>query len=390
VSDLFAGIYARGEAAACVGEQAWLRAMLDVEAALARACAAEGLIPAAAAERIAAACEPAGFDLARLAAQAGEHASPVVPLVAALRARVPEGDAPYVHLGATSQDILDTAMMLIARRALEPLLADARAAAAAAARLARRHRHTAMIGRTLMQQALPTSFGLRAAVWLDGLAQASARLGHAREHELAVQMGGPVGTRAPAVGARVAAELGLREPQLPWHTQRLRVASLAAALGMLCGALAKIARDVTLLSQDEVAEVREAGGAGRGGSTAMAHKRNPVAAISTLACARRTPGLVATLLASIEQEHERAAGAWQAEWGTLGELLALSGSAAAWTRDLLEGLEVDAERMAANLAAAARRGLPGADAPERQLGGAGELIDRALAAARGAGIEVGP
>jgi 3-carboxy-cis,cis-muconate cycloisomerase len=191
-------------------------------------------------------------------------------------------------------------------------------------------------------------------------------------------MGGPVGARAPAVAARVAAELGLVAPVMPWQAIRLRPVTLAAALGAFCGVLAKIARDVTLLAQQEVGEVQEGGGVGGGrvgGSSSMAHKRNPVAAVSVLACAKRTPGLVATALAAMEQEHERAAGAWQAEWGTYTELLGLSGSAAAWARELLEDLIVHPDLMQANLA-----GAPTGEEPIPA--GAGELVDRALEAHR--------
>jgi 3-carboxy-cis,cis-muconate cycloisomerase len=362
--------------------------MLDVEAALARACEHEGLSPSGSAATIAAACDPAGFDLAALARNGGEHASVIVPLVRELRARVGEPVAVYVHLGATSQDIVDTAAMLVTRRALEPLLGDSAATAAIAAELADRHRSTAIAGRTLLQQALPTSFGLRAAGWMVALDLANARLREVRAKVLAVQMGGPVGIRSPAIAQLVATELELAEPPLPWHTDRTREAELAGALGTLAGALAKIGRDVTLLAQDEVGELREGGGGGRetggpgaggrGESSAMAHKRNPVAAVSLLACARRVPGLVATILASMEQEHERAAGAWQAEWGTLRDLVALTGSAAAWGRDLLEHLEVDPARMRDNLARLAAAGVTEARHPD--LAVASELIDRALAA----------
>jgi 3-carboxy-cis,cis-muconate cycloisomerase len=372
---LFGGIYGRGGVAAEVGDGAWLQAMLDVEAALAHACAAERLIPEQAAEQIAGACRADRFDVAELSAAAAESATPVVGLVRALRAAVPESAREHVHLGATSQDIADTALMLVARRALEPLLADARAAADAAAGLAAEHRATPMIGRTLLQQAVPITFGLRAAGWLTGIDEARRALQRVRDTDLAVQMGGPVGAREPTVAARVAAELALAEPVMPWQAIRVRPVALAASLGAFSGVLAKIARDVTLLAQQEVAEVREGGGPGRGGSSAMAHKRNPVGAVSVLACAKRTPGLVATGLAAMEQEHERAAGAWQAEWGTYAELLALTGSAAAWCRELLEGLEVDAERMRANLAAA-----PTGDEPIPA--GAAQLVDRALEAHR--------
>ncbi|HET8977996.1 MAG TPA: lyase family protein [Solirubrobacteraceae bacterium] len=370
---LFDGIYARGDAAAHLTDRAWLQAMLDVEAALARACAAEGLIPESSARSIAAACRAAGFDLEELSRETARHASPVVGLVAALRVAVAESAREHVHLGATSQDVVDTALMLLARRSLQPLLDDARGAADAAARLAAEHVRTPMIGRTLLQQALPVTFGLRAANWLVGIDEARRRLHEVRDRDLAVQMGGPVGARDPAVGARVAAELGLVEPVLPWQAIRLRPVSLAGALGALAGVLGKIARDVTLLAQQEVGEVREGGGPDRGGSSAMAHKRNPVGAVAVLACVKRVPGLVAAALAAMEQEHERGAGAWQSEWGTYAELLGLTSSATAWAHELLASLCVEPDRMRANLAAS-----PAADAPLPP--GAETLVRRALAA----------
>ncbi|MGO9885444.1 MAG: lyase family protein [Solirubrobacteraceae bacterium] len=378
---LFAGVYARGEIVSELTDEAWLQAMLDVEAALARACGQAGLIGLESAERIAAACVARDFDVVALGRQAAHHATPVVGLVAALRNAVGEPYAADVHLGATSQDILDTALMLVARRALMPLLADLSRAAGAAGALADMHRHTSMVGRTLLQQALPTTFGLRAATWLVGLDAARRQLKQLRDAELAVQMGGPVGARSPAVAALVATQLGLAEPVLPWHTVRMPPAALATALGTLAGVLSKIARDATLLAQQEVGEATEHAEAGRGGSTAMAHKHNPVAAVSTLACSKRVPGLVATALACMEQEHERAAGAWQAEWGTYAELLGLTGAAAAWCRELLESLDVDAERMQANLDRLAASGAA-ARLDDEQLAACDELIDRALAAHR--------
>jgi len=377
-SDLFAGTYARGEAAGAVTAEAWVRAMVDAEAALAAACVVEGLIPPQAGEAILRALQQGPLDIEAIAAEAGEHATPVIPLVRQLRERVGPEFADAVHLGATSQDMVDTAAMLVARRALEPVLADASAAVAAAAQLAVAHRSTPVVGRTLLQQALPTSFGLVAAGWLVALERTCVELERVRDGVLAVQMGGPVGTRSPQVASRVARTLGLAEPVLPWHTDRTRVVQLAAALGALAGVAAKIARDVSLLAQTEVGEVRE-GGEGRGGSSAMAHKRNPVAAVSVLACAHRVPGLVATLFAAMEQEHQRAAGAWQAEWGTLSELLTLTGSAAAWLADLLAHLEVDATRMRENLAGLAEAGVADAERPDDQLATAAELVDRALA-----------
>lgn len=370
---MFEAIYARGPVAQELGDRAWQRALLDVEAALARALAGLGEIPEDAAREITIACRELGASRslpALLERSSAEHATPVVGLVAALRDAVAPGTREHVHRGATSQDILDTALMLVVRRALGPLLDDLDAASDALAGLVSAHRGTPMIARTLLQQALPTTFGLVTAGWLDGLTQARVHLHHVRDAELAVQMGGPVGGREPAVAERVAAELGLVAPTIGWATTRVRPALSAAVLGTAAGALGRIAREVTLLAQSEVGEVRE----GRaGGSSAMPHKQNPVAAVSALACARRVPALVATMVAAMEQEHERAAGAWQAEWGTLCELTALTGSAASWVRTMLEGLTVDSERMIANLAAAPTGTRP---APA----GAGELVHRALTA----------
>jgi 3-carboxy-cis,cis-muconate cycloisomerase len=367
---LFDGIYARGDVAAAVGGRAWLQAMLDVEGALARACAREGLIPDDAAEAIAAACRAGDFDLAALARETADHASPVVPLVRALREAVGGDTAEHVHHGATSQDVVDTAAMLVARRALDPLLRDSRAAMDAAARLADRHRATPVMGRTLLQQAVPMSFGLKAAVWLNAVADAAAWVADTRTRALAVQMGGPVGARSPAVAAHVARDLDLADPVMPWHTNRARPAGLASSLGALAGAFAKVAQDVVLMSQTEVGELRE-GVAGRGESSAMPHKRNPVAAVSVIACTERVPALVGAVFAAMPQEHERAAGRWQSEWGTMTDLMTLTGSAAAWSADLLGHLEVDAERMRANLGGA-----------DPDPGAADELIDRALGAYR--------
>jgi 3-carboxy-cis,cis-muconate cycloisomerase len=351
---LFDGVLARGPVRGATGDRAWLQAMLDFEAALARAEARAGLLSTADAAAITRACRAELFDAAALGAQAAAVGNPAEPLVRALVATVGGAAAHHVHRGATSQDVIDTAAMLVAHRALGLLLEDVDGAAAAAARLAASHRDTVMAGRTLLQQALPTTFGLAAATWLSGLDDAATRLLAVREQRLAVQLGGAGGTLAslgsagPAVVDHLAAELGLRAPALPWHTARARVAELAGALGGAAGALAKPARDVTLLAQTEVGEVRE-GVPGRGGSSALPHKHNPVAAISAVACAARAPGLVATLLAVMPQEHQRAAGAWHAEWRPLTDLLQAVGAAAAWLRDGLEHLEVDPARMRANL-----------------------------------------
>jgi 3-carboxy-cis,cis-muconate cycloisomerase len=369
---LFDAVLARGGAREAVADDAWLQAMLEVEAALARACSEAGVIPASHADAIAGACRAELFDVAAIGAEAANVGNPAEPLVRALRAQVGGAAAEDVHRGATSQDIVDSAAMLVARRALEPALADLRGAADAAARLAAEHRDTVMIGRTLMQHAVAITFGLKAAGWLVALDESIERL---REVRLAAQLGGAAGTLAAfgdaglAVLGRFARELGLDEPVVPWHTDRTRIAELAGALGEACGAVAKIAGDVVLLAQTEVGEVRE-GVEGRGGSSTMAHKRNPVAAISARAAARQAPGLVATLLAAMEQEHERAAAAWHGEWPALRALLSFSGSAAAWLRDCLENLEVDVERMRANLG----------DVDASVGTGAAEFVGRALRA----------
>jgi 3-carboxy-cis,cis-muconate cycloisomerase len=389
---LLGAIFARGGAAEAVGDGALLQALLDVEAAHARACASVGLISGDAAEAIADAAVAERFDMGALADEAARHATPVIGLVAALRAAVGEELAPFVHHGLTSQDVVDSALMLVARRALEPLLDDARAAADAAALLASTHRGTPILGRTLLQPALPTTFGAKAAGWTVALDEAGAELTRVRSRVLAAQVGGAVGDRGPlgehasAIAATLADELGLANPTLPWHGDRRRPVALASALGVLAGTAAKIARDVTLLAQGEVGEAREGhgpedGAAPRGGSSAMAHKRNPVAAVSTIACAARVPGLVATMLSVMDGEHERAAGGWQAEWETQRELLRSTGAAVAWLRDLLERLEVDPARMEANLSAVL--GAAAGDAARADAArGASALVDRALAAHR--------
>ncbi|RJL32451.1 lyase family protein [Bailinhaonella thermotolerans] len=376
---IFGAVFARGAAADLTGGAAWLRAMLDAEAALARAQAAAGIISAADADDVVAAVGSLGADPGlepRLGTAAAGAGNPVVPLAAELRRL-----APAAHHGATSQDILDTAAMLVSFRALGPLLDDLAAATGRCAALADEHRDTLMAGRTLLQQAVPVTFGLRAAGWLTALDAAAARLREVRARRLAVQYGGAAGTLAPLGdrGAEVvpllAAELGLAAPPLPWHTDRTRIGELAGALGTAAGVLGKIALDVKLLAQTEVAEVAEPSGDGRGGSSAMPHKRNPVGAVAVAACAQRAPGLVATLLSAMVQEHERAAGAWHAEWEPLSDLLRVVGSAAAWARELLAGLRIDAARMRGNITDVH---TGGAD-PGAYLGSAAAFIGNALA-----------
>jgi len=340
---------------ATVSDRAWVQAMLDVEAALARAEARIGLIPAAAADGIVGHCRVDEFDVVQLGRAAVRNANPVIPLVNALRAAVPKEATAFVHHGATSQDILDTAMMLIARRSLDLILADLERAAAAAATLADRHRATMMAARTLLQQALPTTFGLKAAGWLVAIVEAQSELTRVAQTRLAVQLGGAAGTMASLsdrgldIARELAAELTLAEPTVPWHTARGRVVEVATALGIAAGVAGKVALDVVLLAQTEVGEVSESTAAGRGSSSALPQKHNPVDAIEILAAVRGINAQVAVLLGAMVQEHERAAGAWQAEWPAFAETLRLAGGAASRLASLLAGLQVDPERMRRNL-----------------------------------------
>jgi 3-carboxy-cis,cis-muconate cycloisomerase len=404
-SGLFGGVFARG--GVDVGDTAWLQAMLDAEAGLARALERAGLAPAGAGEAVTAAARAADFDPNELGRLASLTGNPVPGLARSLARRVPQAAAGAVHRGATSQDIMDTAAMLLAKRATGVILADLARAADAAAGLAQAHRSTIMIGRTLLQQAVPVTFGLVAAGWLAGLDDAREGLAAVRAQRLAVQFGGAAGTLAslgeagPRVAALLADDLGLARPALPWHTDRLRIIDIGASLARVTAALGKIARDVTLLAQSEVGEVSEGGSAPaagpgqpdaprRGGSSAMPNKHNPVASIAILGCARQLPGLLATLVSSAEQEHQRAAGAWHAEWEPLTAMLRLAGSAASWGADLVPGLGVDSSRMAANLNAT--KGLPLAEHVASLLAGvlggaqAHDLVAEAASRAVGAGL----
>ena len=328
--------------------------LLVFEAALARVQARAGLIPVAAAEAITAACRVEWYDVRALYREAAQSGTLAIPLVKALTARVDAPGRPYVHWGATSQDAVDTALMLQLRASLDVIGADLRRLAAACASLADVHRRTLMPARTLLQQALPLTFGLKAARWL-GLAVRQAQALAAQQAGLAAQFGGAAGTLA-ALGDRglevaelLAAELGLAAPDMPWHAERDRTAALAATLGVAAGAMAKIAYDIILLAQSEVAEVSEAAAPGKGGSSAMPHKRNPVDAVLAQAAARLAQAQVGVILGAMAHEHERAAGGWQAEWQALPDLARFAGGAVARVADAVAGLEVDAARMRANL-----------------------------------------
>jgi 3-carboxy-cis,cis-muconate cycloisomerase len=334
------------EAASATGDHAYLRAMLDAEAALTRAQAALGLAPAGAAAAVTGAADPAGFGIRALAERARKGGNPVIPLVEDLTKAVGEEYGPYVHRGATSQDIMDTATMLVAARTLDLVLADLGRTERALARLAAEHRDTPMPGRTLTQHAVPTTFGLKAAGWRSLVLDARDRAASVRD-TLPAQLGGAAGTLAAfsAYGAEdatalptaYARELGLREPLLPWHTLRTPIADLAGCLAVTAGALGKLAVDVLALSRTEIAEVAEGSG---GGSSAMPHKANPVRATLLAAAARRAPQLAATLYGSMAAEDERPAGAWHAEWEPLRDLLRLVGGAARDAAELVEGLRV--------------------------------------------------
>jgi 3-carboxy-cis,cis-muconate cycloisomerase len=344
-------------------DESLLRGALDFEAALAAAQAAEGLIPTGDAAAIAAACRDLRPDLAELAEAAAHAGTLAIPLVARLRAALKEAHptaAAAVHRAATSQDLADTALMLQAKAALALLDRDTRRLEGALTALTQRHAGTPMLGRTLLQGALPITFGVKTAGWLMALRAAGVRLDREAADALMLQLGGAAGTLAGmespetaiAVARRMAESLGLGLPVIPWHARREAIAGLGAALAILTGVAGKMARDVSLMAQSEVAEAFEPRVAGRGGSSAMAHKRNPTGCQVALSAALRAPGLAATLLAGLPQEHERGLGGWQAEGSVISDIFILAHGAVAAMADVAEGLEVDTAAMARNLAAA--------------------------------------
>ncbi|TDD10236.1 3-carboxy-cis,cis-muconate cycloisomerase [Nonomuraea deserti] len=421
-TSLLAPGWAGSAASSTTSDHAYLRALLDAEAALTRAQAAMGLAPAEAATAVTEAAGTGAFDVRSLAERARAGGNPVIPLVADLTKAVGDAHGPYVHRGATSQDILDTATMLVATRTLGPVLADLSRTEQALSRLATEHRDTAMPGRTLTQHAVPTTFGLKAAGWRSLVLDARDRVRAVRE-SLPAQLGGAAGTLAAfgAYGASdpaglpeaYAQQLGLRAPELPWHTLRTPIGDLAGCLVFTAGALGKLAVDVLTLSRTEIAEVVEGSG---GGSSAMPHKSNPVRSTLIASAARRAPQLAATLYGAMAAEDERPAGAWHAEWEPLRDLLRLVGGAARDAAELAQGLRVRpgamrehldlthglivSERLSAELtpvlgrarakellARLASEGQPLADAPEladadldptHYTGSAGALTDRAL------------
>jgi 3-carboxy-cis,cis-muconate cycloisomerase len=370
-SGLLSPVRAGTPAEASTGDEAWVRAMLDAEAALARAQARLGTVPPEAADAITEAAGSARIDVTELARGARATANPVVGLVKALTAAVGEiapGAAEYVHRGSTSQDIFDTAMMLVADRTLRPLAADLDATAEALAGLARAHRDTTMAGRTLTAHAVPTTFGLKAAGWRQLVLDAAVRVRRVLDGGLPVSLGGAAGTLAAYVEyarlagdaradgyaerltAAFARETGLAAPVLPWHSLRTPVADLAAALAFTAGALGKLAVDVETLTRTELGEVTEPAAEGRGGSSAMPHKRNPVLATLIRSAALQVPVLAAGVTQSMAAEDERSAGVWHAEWQLVRECLRLTGGAAHTAVELARGLSAQPGRMRTNLA----------------------------------------
>jgi 3-carboxy-cis,cis-muconate cycloisomerase len=360
LSPLLAPMLSSAAMRAICDDMTCLQNMLDFEAALARAEAAIGVIPANAAGPITGACKAGAFDLAALAEAATRSGNLAIPLVKALTADVAKADAEaarYVHWGATSQDVIDTATMLTLRAGIDALLKDIDRAITGFARLARQHRNTPVVARTWLQHALPMPFGLKLAEYAAALHRSRGRLQRLRRESLALQFGGAAGTLAALgdkgllVAEKLAQELKLPLPDAPWHTHRDRIAEAASVLAILAGTCGKIARDVQLMMQTDVAEAFEPAGEGRGGSSTMPHKRNPVAAAGALGAAMMAPNLAATIFAAQIQDHERSAGPWHAEWPTLPGLLLVTSGALAGIVDIAEGLEVDAARMHVNLEA---------------------------------------
>jgi 3-carboxy-cis,cis-muconate cycloisomerase len=338
-----------------------IQGMLDFEAALARAEARTEVIPAAAATAIGLQCRAELFDMDALALASVPAGNPAIPLVKALTALVAKDNveaARYVHWGATSQDMMDTGLVLQTRAAFDVFEKDLAALSSALAELAAEHTHLPLAGRTWLQQALPVTLGLKAAGWLSGIERHRLRLREIRPRALVLQFGGAAGTlaaletRGMDVATALAEELHLALPDLPWHAQRDRVAEVATTLGLLTGSLGKMARDVSLLMQTEVGEAFEPAGKpgeNRGGSSTMPHKRNPVSCAIALSAAVRVPALVSVMLAAMVQEHERGLGGWHAEWETLPGIFSLAAGALAAMTQVASGLEFDPERMAQNL-----------------------------------------
>lgn len=355
MDDLADALYTTPEMLALFSGEGHVRRMLDFEAALARAESRAGVIPPEAADAIGDACRIELFDVPALLRETAVAGTLAIPLAKALTQQVGGEAGRYVHWGATSQDVIDTALVLQMRDGLGVLVAGLLEIGRCCAAHAEQHRQTPMAGRTLLQQALPITFGLRAARWLGLVTRQIKQLRGLRSEALALQFGGAAGTLASLGpdGARVvdllAVELDLPAPDLPWHGERDRVSEVASTLGILAGAMGKIAQDVLLLSQTEVGEVAEGTAPGKGGSSTLPHKRNPVDTVAAVAAARLAMGLVPVVLSSMIQEHERAVGGWQSEWAALPELFRYTGGAVERVRMALATLEVNSDRMGQNL-----------------------------------------
>ena len=339
-------------------DQGRVQAMLDVEAALARAEARVGLIPASAVAPIEKACRADLYDFAALGEAIATAGNSAIPLVKALGKQIAATDTEaerYVHLGATSQDVMDTGLVLQLRQALDLIESDLAQLADSLAAQAQRHAATPMAGRTWLQHATPVTLGMKIAGWLGAVTRSRQRLRELKPRLLVLQFGGASGTlaalgeQALPIAQALAEELQLTLPEQPWHTQRDRVVEFGAVLGLIAGSLGKLGRDISLLMQTEAAEVFEPSAPGKGGSSTMPHKRNPVGAAVLIGAATRVPGLVSTLFSAMPQEHERSLGLWHAEWETLPEICCLVSGSLQQARLLADGLEVDAARMARNL-----------------------------------------
>jgi 3-carboxy-cis,cis-muconate cycloisomerase len=339
-------------------DAAAVQSILDFEAALARAQARGGIISAAAAEAISSCCRVELFDLPSLAQampSAGNLAIPLLKQLNAIVGRNSPDALRYVHFGATSQDALDTGLVLQLRAAIRAIETDLDAIAAALVDVSQTHRTTLLVARTWLQHALPTTFGYITAGWLDAFLQHRQRLADQLQHSLVQQFGGAAGTlaalgdRGPQIAKLLAEELSLPLPRIPWHAQRERIAATATTLGLLSGTIAKIARDLSLYMQSEVAELSEPPSTGRGGSSTMPHKQNPVASAAILASASRVPALVSTVLSSMSGEYQRSLGAWQSEWETVPEIVRLAAGGTHQLAALLPRLSVNTEKMRANL-----------------------------------------
>ena len=339
-------------------DEARLQGMLDFEAALSRAEASCGIVPESQAQIIAGNCRAGNFDLSAIAtdaALAGNLAIPLVKKLAELVAHQDKDAARFVHWGATSQDAIDTGCILQVRGAFDLIGQELVRVTGTLVTLAETHRGTPVVARTRMQQALPTTFGFIVAGWLDAVSRHRVRLAEIKPRVLTLQFGGAVGTlaalgdRGPEVAQALADDLRLSLPPIPWHTHRDRIAEIATTLGLCTGTLGKIARDISLHAQTEIAELSEPIVEGRGGSSTMPHKRNPVTCAVVLSATTRIPGLVNTLLSAMLQEEQRGLGGWHAEWETLPDIICLSGGALHHLAEMLPGLEVDTQRMRHNL-----------------------------------------